>query len=105
MKKLYVLLDKELPVSLGTAQACHAVAEFCISFPFNKWKNEDLIVLKSNRSMEDVIEELRLLSFLDETIQYSIFKEPDLGNKITSIAVYTKSQRMFKSMSMKLGGK
>lgn len=43
--KLYVLIRKDMPKSYQAVQAGHAVAEWLIETPKNKWNNHTLIYL------------------------------------------------------------
>lgn len=82
MNKLYVLVRKDLSHSYRMVQGGHAIAEWCIKHP-GKWMNETLIVL-------EVKNERQLVKWIDKLskkgIEFEVFKEPDLGNQITSIS-------------------
>lgn len=51
-----------------------------LKYPNSNWKNQYLIYLQ----VEDILAWKSKLDFLDK--QYAEFIEPDVGNKITSIA-------------------
>ena len=78
-KRLYVLIDKSLEPVYGCVQGGHAVAQWLLEHPEQKWNNSYLIYLRCNLySMQR-----RLIRIGKD---FSIFKEPDLNNKITAIA-------------------
>jgi hypothetical protein len=81
--KLYVIVRKDLSVSQRAVQAGHVVAQFCLYGPFSRWKNGTLIYLgiKDLRSLKELILQLK-----DNNINYTEFREPDIGNEITAIA-------------------
>ena len=79
--KLYVLIRKDLSTSQQAVQAGHAVAQYLLEH--NDWKNETLVYL----GVKDEDHLKKWLYMLDkEKIDYSLFKEPDIGNQITAIA-------------------
>lgn len=77
--KLYVLIDKTLEPVYGCVQGGHAVAQWLIEHE-SGWNNEYLIYLSA-----DVNRWKKKLS--EMFIDFTEFKEPDLGNKTTSLAV------------------
>lgn len=77
--KLYVLIDKSLDTVYGCVQGGHAVAQWLLEHS-SGWNNEYLIYLSA-----DVNKWKRKLSRM--FIDFTEFKEPDLGNKTTSLAV------------------
>jgi len=83
MKKLYVIVRKDLSISQRAVQAGHAVAEFLLRGPFSRWNNGTLIYLgvKGLNQLENIKNK-----FEREDIPYIEFKEPDLNNEITAIA-------------------
>lgn len=89
MKRLYVLVRKDLHPIYACVQGGHAVAEFAINHPgaFKEWMNGYLIYLNGGayRSMLGWLDKLTL-EYPD--LSWSVFKEPDLDGQITAIAVY-----------------
>lgn len=84
MKKLYVLVRKDLTRSSPAVQAGHAVAQWMLQHGHTKtWENETLVYLGI-----DTEEELeRWQQKLDlKNIECVVFKEPDLGDQKTAIA-------------------
>ena len=84
MKKLYVLVRKDLTCSSSAVQAGHAVAQWMLRHGHTKmWENETLIYLGI-----DTEEELeRWQQKLDlKNIECVVFREPDLDEQKTAIA-------------------
>lgn len=79
--RLYVLVRKDLPVSYRAVQAGHAVAEWLLRD--RSWKNETLIYL-GVRDEDSLKRWANKLTF--KGMEFVAFREPDLGNQITSIA-------------------
>jgi hypothetical protein len=83
MKRLYVLVNKNLPCSLPAVQAGHVVAEFCLRSPqAMEWNNEYLIYLEVYSFME--LENWEF-NFFKRDIPVTRFFEPDMGNDMTAI--------------------
>jgi len=83
MKKLYVIVRKDLSDSQMAVQAGHAVAEYLLHSHFSRWKNEILIYL----GVKNLLQLEKLKYKLDqEDIEYIEFREPDLNNEATAIA-------------------
>ena len=97
--KLYILIDKNLDPIYGAVQGGHSVAEwvyehwqtkrnkdFNEDYPIWEWNNDYLIYLSVdiNKWYE------RLAPFDPSKYKWSYFIEPDLGNKMTAIAIYEK---------------
>lgn len=81
--KLYVIVRKDLSVSQRAVQAGHVVAQFCLYGPFSRWTNGTLIYLgiKNLEHLEELMNQLN-----NNNINYTEFREPDIGNQITAIA-------------------
>ena len=78
--KLYVIASNDLSKPQQFVQATHAVAQYLIDNPQSKWKNETLVMLKSNHLNE-------IKSHLDYCkSNYSMFHEPYYNNMLTAIA-------------------
>ncbi len=89
MKKLYVIVRKDLSISQRAVQAGHAVAEFLLHGPFSRWSNGTLIYLgvKGLNQLENI-----KFKFQREDISFVEFKEPDLNNETTAIATNVHSK-------------
>ena len=84
MNKLYVLVRKDLSPSYQAVQAGHAVAEWLLqNHQGSEWKNNTLIYL-GVKDLDDLNHWIEKLKY--KNIEFSAFKEPDIGNEITAIA-------------------
>lgn len=92
MQRLYVLIDKSLDSVYGCVQGGHAVAQWLLNHPKQTWNNNYLIYLRA--SVNDWENKLNFLG-----IDYTKFKEPDLGNKTTSLAVLG-NDKLFKKLKL-----
>ena len=91
-ERLYVLIDQNLNPIYGCVKGGHAVAQWIIDHPNQKWNNQYLIYLSAN-----IIEWKEKLNLLNR--DFSLFKEPDLNNKTTAIAI-TDSGKLFKNLKL-----
>ena len=89
-KRLYILIDKTLEPVYGCVQGGHAVAAYLLEHPKKTWNNSYLIYLKCNLySMKR-----RLIKLGKD---FSEFREPDLDNKLTAIAIED-SGKLFRTL-------
>lgn len=95
LNRLYVLVREDLETSSSAVQAGHAVAQHMIEFP-NLWRNQTLVYLC-------IRNEEKLLEWRDKLIvrgiPYVIFREPDLMNQATALAVLNDGS-MFKNLKL-----
>jgi len=92
--KLYVLSRADLAKyskSYPYVQAGHAVAEFLLRNPNHDWKNHTLVYLQVPDE-HILVSWVRLLkaSFHEPVT----FREPDIGDEMTAIAVYSNGKVM-----------
>ena len=90
-RRLYVLIDKSLDPVYGCVQRGHAVAAYLLEHP-DGWKNQYLIYLYA-----DLRKWVGKLNYFG--LDYSIFKEPDLANQITAVAVESDG-KLFKNLQL-----
>ena len=83
MKKLFVIVRKDITPSQSAVQAGHGVAEYLLDSKLKKWSNQTLVYL-GVKSLFD-LEKLKY-KFENNNIKYVEFKEPDLNNEVTAIA-------------------
>jgi len=78
---LYVIVRKDLSKSRAAVQAGHALAQFLLEHK-TPWSNGTLVYLAAAN-------EVHLNSLKDKLFDktHSEFREPDLGNQLTAIAV------------------
>lgn len=93
MKRLYVLVSKKLAPVYGCVQGGHAVAQYLLDHPRQTWDNNYLIYLYAD--IEKWLWKLKL-----KNIDFSVFREPDLDNEITAIAVRDDAAQLFKDLDV-----
>ncbi len=83
MKKLFVIVRKDLTPSQTAVQAGHAVAEYLLHSRLSRWQNQTLIYLgvKGLRQLDKL-----KYKFEQNNIEYTEFCEPDMNNETTAIA-------------------
>ena len=92
MQRLYVLIDKNLDSIYGCVQGGHAVAQWLLDNPLQNWNNNYLIYVSAD--LDKWKERLDILG-----IEYTEFKEPDLDNQVTAIAVLN-NDKVFKNLKL-----
>lgn len=92
MQRLYVLISQKLNPIYGCVQGGHVVAEWLLSHPDQNWNNSYLIYVSA-----DIQKWKDKLDLMD--IEYTEFKEPDLDNEITALAVLN-NDKMFKNLKL-----
>jgi len=92
--KMYVLVRKDLTKAQQAVQGGHALAEFLLNYQ-TSWKNWTLVYLgvKNELQLEKWIYKLK-----EFDINVAVWKEPDMDNEITAIAVYS-NEGVFKSLN------
>ena len=94
VNRLYVIVRTDLPCSHPAVQAGHVVAEFYKDYPgFSQlWNNQTLIYLMVNTKRKLY----NLMHKMDRNgIIYTYFKEPDIDDEITAIAVWMNEESTF----------
>lgn len=94
--KLYVLARTDLKGSSPAVQAGHAVAQWMLEHP-NTWENETLVYLNAGSEFE-LSKWISKIHYKD--MDYSVFKEPDLGNETTAVACLTDKSNIFSNLSL-----
>jgi len=90
MKKLFVIVRKDLTTSQQAVQAGHAVAAFLLHGQFfRRWENETLIYLGVKGLIQ--LENLKR-KFHYNDISFVEFREPDLNNETTAIATTVENE-------------
>ena len=91
-KRLYVLISNKLSPVQGCVQGGHAVAQYLLEHPNQKWNNQYLIYVYAD------VDTWR--KKLDKyCIDYSLFKEPDLDDALTAIAVEDEG-KLFRNLKL-----
>jgi len=81
MKKLYILTSEDLDPIYACVQGGHGVAQWLLEHQDQTWNNDYLIYLYAD--LERWIKKLRI-----KGLDFSVFQEPDLNNKITAVAIF-----------------
>jgi peptidyl-tRNA hydrolase len=95
--KTYVVVRADLTKSQRGVQAGHALAELCFQAgsrkdkTFQHWVQEDRTLVILQVPNEEELEKVHSW-FEDRKIPHSLFKEPDLGDSATALAVYPSEQ-------------
>ena len=79
--KMYVLVRNDLSNSQKAVQAGHALAQYLFERPDTQWDNGTLVYLRVRNEQE-------LIEWQTKIGNRSVcFREPDLSNEVTAIAV------------------
>ena len=87
-QKLYFVTRRDLPAGYQLAQSLHAFHEFFEQHPaeYREWYDNSKYIaalsVEDGSSLQDLCETLT-----SNKIKFSIFREPDLNNQLTSISV------------------
>ena len=92
MQRLYVLISNKLDSVYGCVQGGHAVAQWLLDHPKQDWNNNYLIYVAAD--IPKWKERLEILN-----MDYTEFKEPDLNNQITALAVLNNG-KIFKKLKL-----
>lgn len=92
MQRLYVLISNKLDSIYGCVQGGHAVAQWLLDHPKQDWNNNYLIYVTADISKWK--EKLEILN-----LDYTEFKEPDLNNQTTALAVLN-NDKMFRNLKL-----
>lgn len=87
-----MLIDKELDSIYGCVQGGHVVAEWLLKHPQQDWNNSYLIYVSA-----DVLMWKDKLDILE--VDYTEFREPDLNNKVTALAILN-NDKLFKKLRL-----
>lgn len=83
MKKLYVVVRKDLSKSQQAVQGGHALAEYILQNKDTGWDNGTLVYL-GIRNEREIIRLTSKLSY--DRIDHILFREPDRDDEITAFA-------------------
>lgn len=104
--KLYIITHSDLPLNYQVPQSNHAAMEFAAQYPaeFLEWyrKSNSIIVLNCENEQKLVQFAQRLR---DKGIRFSEFREPDIGNELTAIAICPSPEIKRLCSSLPLSGK
>lgn len=88
MERLTIVVRADLPPGDVLAQTAHAVAEFAEKYPepFLSWKKASNTLLIKSVPSEGALASLRL-RLISKRAEFAEFREPDMNNAMTSIAL------------------
>lgn len=92
MQRLYVLIDNKLDSIYGCVQGGHVVAQWLLNHPNQNWNNSYLIYVSA-----DISKWKERLDILE--IDYTEFREPDLNNQVTALAILN-NDKIFKNLKL-----
>lgn len=87
-------------------QVAHVIAEFATDFPveYKEWhQNNNYIIVVSCKTEQELLDFSKSLK--DKGVQFSEFYEPDIGNKLTAIALVPSKQSKKLCSRLPLAGK
>jgi hypothetical protein len=96
MERLYVIVCADLSPGAQACQGIHAAVQFCFDHPeINKqWYVDSnylsLLAVKNEKELELYIERACIKGF-----KFSVFQEPDFGNRATAAAFEPKAENLF----------
>jgi len=95
MKRLYVIIRKDLSAAQQAVQAGHAIEEWMRDwYPQNKSDGTLIYLVAELEEMHDLMSHL-----CEEGYEVSAFYEPDIGNQMTAIACLA-TKGTFKNLEM-----
>ena len=96
MKRLYVLVRKDMKKANQAVQAGHAVAGFVLRYP-EVWFNETLIYLHvaNERSLKKYFGRAK-----DRSYFHFAFFEPDRNFEMTALAVFDNDEYLFRYLRL-----
>lgn len=86
--KLYIITRQDLDPGAQLAQSCHAAFAFALEHPelTKKWNTQsNYIAILAAKSEDDLIKLIHRLG--QKGIKYSYFRESDLNDAITAVAI------------------
>ena len=95
-EKLIVIVRNDMSRSQKTVQVVHGAVEYVIREKGYSWDN-GTVLLKKVPDEKGLLEQINKITKLN--LAYRVFKEPDMGNTITSIAVIAR-QYLFKELHL-----
>lgn len=104
--KLYIISHSDLPIDYQIPQSNHAAMEFAAKYPaeFYDWHKRSNSIINLNCKNElDLIKFGQKLS--SRGIKFAEFREPDIGNELTAIAICPGSEIRKLCSNLPLAGK
>ena len=101
MKKLFIVLRRDLEPGAQLAQTGHAVSEFSAQHPelFRAWrdgaKNIVVLAVPDEPTLENLLTRARMAD-----VATAGFHEPDLNNSLTAIALSAAARRLVSELPL-----
>lgn len=92
VKKLTIVSRRDLSAGYQATQAAHSLAQFIFEHPAEatQWFKDPYLAVLSVQNEEELNS---LIAKLEKSkVKYSIFREPDINNQITAIAIEPSDQ-------------
>jgi peptidyl-tRNA hydrolase len=106
-EKLFLVTRADLRPGQQAVQAAHAAHQFCVDFPteFAAWFERSNTLAMLTVPDEQALRQLADLAD-DWDLKLSMFREPDLGNALTALALEPGSgtRRLCRNLPLALGG-
>lgn len=105
-QKFTTVVRDDLSPGQQLVQTAHSIADFAVEHPaeFNAWKHGSNYLCCLESGLDGILGLIERLKKLD--IKHTIFREPDIGNEITAIAVECLPQimhtKLFKNFKLAL---
>lgn len=105
MERLFVVVRADLSVAQQAVQGCHAALQFAAEHPerCEAWmsRSNTLALL----SVANEAELVQLARNADARgLRVSVFREPDIGNAVTALALEPDGRRLCRGLSLALAG-
>jgi hypothetical protein len=96
-KKLYIAVRSDLSIAQQAVQACHAIRNFSLSFPEEGADTLVLVNVPNEPELEHVRLRLRLAG-----VRHAAFREPDIGDALTAVAIAPEGHSICRRFSLAL---
>lgn len=105
MQRLYLVTRADLPAGDQAVQAAHALTEFTFEHPeaAESWHRASNTLAFLVAPDEAALQTLLDRAF-DRGLRASAFREPDLGDALTAVAIEPEGSRLVRSLPLALAG-
>lgn len=99
--RLYIVVRSDLSPGQQAVQACHALREFVEQHPFidRKWFDESNTLVLLEVPDEKTLVRLGIKA-QRAGVPFTEFREPDIGNELTAIAVAPSGRRLCRRLPL-----
>ena len=101
--KLYIITRSDLPAGARAAQACHAMRQWSADQPEEDrtWFEDSNTLVLLEAPDEPALEAL-LGRARDKDVPHAVFREPDLQDALTAVAIGWKGRRLVSRLPLAL---